>query len=136
VKAAATTDGSTHRNGGCCDSKWWHLTRWRRLRQSDGGAPLRWSQPASLLGRCGSGTAVRKDRGNAAEELGNEDSGVALHLGVIDPLWRCGANLQGRGRATWAGASDACGAFCLCPPLLSVWMVRCVLSRGKEKFIH
>jgi hypothetical protein len=41
-----------------------------------------------------------------AEELGDEDGGVALSLGAVDPLQRRGASL----RAAWARVSNACGA--------------------------
>jgi hypothetical protein len=58
-------------------------------------------------GHCGSGTAVRKGRADSAKELGDEDGGVALRLGAIDPLQRRGVNLHGRGRAARAGARCA-----------------------------
>jgi hypothetical protein len=45
---------------------------------------------------------MRKDRADAAEELGDEDDVVALCLGAVDPLQRCGANLRGRGHAARA----------------------------------
>jgi hypothetical protein len=59
---------------------------------------------------------MRKDRADAAEELGDGDDVVALCLGAVDPLQRCGANLRGRGHATRAergaraGGSNARGA--------------------------
>jgi hypothetical protein len=34
--------------------------------------------------------AVRKDRADAAEELGDKDGDVALRLGAVDPLQRTG----------------------------------------------
>jgi hypothetical protein len=53
---------------------------------------------------------MMKDRADAAEELGDEDGGVALRLGIVDPLLhQRGANLCGPGRAAWAGASSAGG---------------------------
>jgi hypothetical protein len=91
-------DGGTRRDGSDRDGRWWHPARWRQPQQSNGGAPSRWSQSACLPGRCGSRTVVRKDRANAAEELGDEDGGVALRLGTVDPLQRCGANLRKRGQ--------------------------------------
>jgi hypothetical protein len=42
-----------------------------------------------------------------AEELGNEDSGVALRLGAIDPLQCQGESMRMR-------ASGACRVLCLC----------------------
>lgn len=33
---------------------------------------------------------MRKNRANAAEELGDEDGNMALRLGVVDPLQRHG----------------------------------------------
>ena len=75
---------------------------------------------------------MSKDRANAAEELGDEDGGVALRLGAVDPLQRRGANMRGRGRerearaerGPRAGVRGVCGARRA--ELLSVWMVRCV----------
>ena len=54
------------------------------------------SAAAGLPGRYGSWTAARKDRVDAPEEFGDEDSGVA------DPLQRARA-----------GASGVCGARCV-----------------------
>jgi hypothetical protein len=73
VEAAVTVDGGTWLDGGGCDS---------RIE-----APrARWSQLAGLPRHYSSGTAVRKDRADAAEELGDQDGGVALRLGAVDPL--------------------------------------------------
>jgi hypothetical protein len=50
------------------------------------------------------------DRLRAVEELGDEDGGVALCLGTVNPLQRRGANLHRRGHVAWAGANGACRA--------------------------
>jgi hypothetical protein len=52
-----------------------------------------------LPGRCGSGTACSEERreAGAAEELGNEDGGVALCFDAIDPLQRVGPICTGKG---------------------------------------
>jgi hypothetical protein len=88
----------------------------------DGGAPPWWNQQAGLPGRCGSRAAVRKNRANPAEELGDEDGDMALRLGVVNPLQQRGMNLRRRacrmGGSAWAGARQA--------KHLSVWMVRCL----------
>jgi hypothetical protein len=42
------------------------------------------------LGRYNSRAAVGKNRADAAEELGDDDGGVALHLGTVDPLLHAG----------------------------------------------
>jgi hypothetical protein len=111
MEAAVAADGGTRCGGGGRDGRWWHLARRRRLRPSDRGALPRWSQLAGLPRRYGSGTAMRKERADAAEELGDEDGGMALRLGIVDPLpQQHGANLCGPGRAAWAGASSAGGS--------------------------
>jgi hypothetical protein len=52
-----------------------------------------------LPGRCGSGTACSEEgrEAGAAEELGNEDGGVALCFDAIDPLQRAGPICTGKG---------------------------------------
>jgi hypothetical protein len=104
--------------------------RWRRLRQQ---TVVGWRRPAavesaaaSLLGCYGSGTAMRKGRADAAEELGDKDGGVALRFGAVDPLHRCGARARGAGRSERRWRNKARGrervmlaelcerTFCLC----------------------
>jgi hypothetical protein len=55
------------------------------------------SAVADLLGRCNSRAAVGKNRADAVEELGDEDGGVALHLGTVDPLLSAGRICTGEG---------------------------------------
>ena len=85
-KAATTADGGTRCGGGAwghggdgCGSQ---MEVPRRSGVSQGRST--W---ALWLGA--SGTAVRKDRRPAQpKELGDEDGGMALRLGAIDPLQR------------------------------------------------
>jgi hypothetical protein len=64
----------------------------------------------AYLGALGLGDSGEEGyEASVAEELGDEDGGLALHLGVVNPL-QCGANLPGRGRMARAGASGACVA--------------------------
>ena len=59
---------------------------------ADGGRGSRMEAPATvesvagLPRRCGLRMAVGKDTADAAKELGDEDSGVALRLGAVNPL--------------------------------------------------
>ena len=48
---------------------------------------------AGLPGCCDLGTVVRKDKADAIEEIGDEDGGVAMRLGAVDPLQQRGANM-------------------------------------------
>jgi hypothetical protein len=56
-----------------------------------------------------------------AEELSNEDGGVALRLGTINPLqWAVRICVRHEG-----GGSGACGVICLCGRMVRwVWMER------------
>ena len=79
AEAVATTDGGTR-----CGGR--RATWWRRPRQG-------------YLGAMARGRGEEGHEAGAAEELGDEDGGVALHLGAVDPLQWTGAR-----------ARDACGA--------------------------
>jgi hypothetical protein len=83
-EAVAITNGGT-RCGGRSPA------RWRRPRQSKGDAPSWWRRPQqAYLGATAWGRGEEGHEAGAAEELGDEDSGMALHLGAVDPLQRVG----------------------------------------------
>jgi hypothetical protein len=46
---------------------------------------------------------------NAAKELDDEDGGLGLHLGAIDPLQQRGLNLCSAGESEQCERSEACG---------------------------
>jgi hypothetical protein len=96
VEAAVTADGDTRRCGGRRAS-WMEAPR-------HGGVRSRTTWTLRLE------DDGKEDRANAAEELGDEDDGLALRLGAIDPLQRArGESAQARARDV-AEASSACGA--------------------------
>jgi hypothetical protein len=79
-------DGDTRRCGGR------RAVGWRR--------PATVESVAGLPRRCGLRTAVRKDRADAAEELGDEDGGLALRHRSTTAR---GANLRRR----WTGPAPS-----------------------------
>jgi hypothetical protein len=84
VEAAATVDGVTHAVEAAV------IVGWRR--------PALVELADRPHGHCGSGTAVRKGRANVAEELGDEDGGVALRVTDQHDYTRLSKKIFRRGR--------------------------------------